>query len=244
MANSVTRQRVANATLLKYASKNRDEGFFCDVTINAGKQTIAANRLVLSCYSRYFEGMFKSQMKERYESAIEIQAVDGQTTKALIDFIYIGSVTINNENVMLLLSGADYFQVQEVKQFCFEYLRTNVSPDNALNILKAATMYENDALKNEVEQYISDHFDEVAQTGDFKSLSKENLIARISNLDKEKVDTALVYNAILFWARHEDYRKADFPQLFKMLDLNKISLDFFEEFILEEDLVTSSFDCQ
>ena len=244
MANSVTRKRIETVSLLEYASINRDEGFFSDITIVAGKQTIAANRLVLSCYSRYFEGMFKSKMKEGYQSVIEIQAVDGQTTKALIDFIYTGSVTINNENVMLLLSGADYFQAQEVKQFCFEFLRTNISPDNALEILKAATLYMNDALKDEVEQYINANFEEVVKTEDFKALSKENLGFWILHLGKKKVDTALIYKAILSWVRHKEDRKTNFADLFKMLDLDLMSLDFFEEFILEEDLVTSSFDCQ
>ena len=245
MASSVTRQRVANVSLLEYASDNRNEGFFSDVTINSGKQTIAANRLVLSCYSRYFEGMFKSKMKERYESVIEIQAVDGQTTKALIDFIYIGFITINNENVMLLLSGADYFQMQEVKQFCFEFLRSHVTSDNALNILKAATMYKNDPLKDEVEQYIGDNFEDVARTEDFKDLSKQSLTARISSLDSNTVNVALIYQAIMSWTRHdEETRKLEFPELFKLLDLTEVSIDFMENFVLEYDLINSNFQCQ
>ena len=59
MATSVTRQRVDILNLLEYANINRDQGYFSDITIVAGNQTIPANRLVLSCYSTYFEGWFK-----------------------------------------------------------------------------------------------------------------------------------------------------------------------------------------
>ena len=245
MANSVTKQRVANASLLEYASQNRDEGFFSDVAINAGKQTIAANRLVLSCFSRYFEGMFKLKMKERYENVIEIQAVDGQTTKALIDFIYTGSITINDENVMLMLSGANYFQMQEVEQFCFEFLRSHVTPDNALDILKASTLYKNHALKDEVEQYISANFTDVARTDDFKELSKQSLTARILNLDSNTVNVALIYKAIISWIQHDkETRKSEFPELFNLFDLTEVSINFMENFVLEDGLVTSDFQCQ
>ena len=245
MANSVTRQRIATASLLEYANKNRDEEFFSDITINAGTESIPANRLVLSCYSRYFEGMFKSRMRERYENIIEIQSVEGEIMKALVDFIYSGSVTINDENVMSLLSGADYLQLHEVKQFCFEFLRSNTTPQNAICILKAATLYKNEALTKEAQQYINTHFDEVAQTKEFLEFSKKNLATNISNTDAELVKATSIYNAILLWIRHdEETRREEFSELFKLVKLSDVPMDFLEEVILEEKLVTTNFECQ
>ena len=184
-------------------------------------------------------------MKKRYESAIKIKALDGQTTKSLINFIYTGSVTIDNENVMLLLLGANYFQTQEVMQFCFEFLRLHVTPDNVLDILKAATLYKNDALKYKVEQYISAYFEDVARTDDFKEFSKESLTARISDSDSNTMNAALIYHAIILWTRFdEESRRSEFPDLFELVDLSHISIDFIENVFLEDGLVTSDFQCQ
>ena len=80
MTFSVTRRRVANTNLLEYASKNRNEEFFNDVTIIAGNEMIPANRLVISNHSKCFEGM----LRLTHENVIEIEAVDGTTMKALI----------------------------------------------------------------------------------------------------------------------------------------------------------------
>ena len=104
MANSVTRQRAMNKSVLEYAKINRDEGCFNDVTITAESESIPANRLILSCYSIYFEKMFKSNMRERYEHVIKIQTIEGQSLKTLIDYIYSGTIDISNDNVMGLLS--------------------------------------------------------------------------------------------------------------------------------------------
>ena len=40
------------------------------------------------------------------ENTIEIETVDGKALKTLIDFIYTSSITINEQNVKDLLSGA------------------------------------------------------------------------------------------------------------------------------------------
>ena len=41
--------------------------------------------------------------------------------KHLIEFIYTGTIAINNDNALDLLSIADYLQIDEAKQFCFEF---------------------------------------------------------------------------------------------------------------------------
>jgi len=241
---SVIRQRVADASMLEYASENRAEGFFNDVTIVVGKKNIPANRLVLSCYSPYFETMFKSTLRERYENIIDIQSVDGTTMKSLIDFIYVGSVIISKENVMNLLSGADYLQLCQVKQFCFEFLRENLAPSNALTYLKAATLYRNDALKEEIQKYIGMNLSVVTPTNEFNELLKEFLISLVSITKRYSASESSIYEAIVTWTRHEQSREIEFPELFESVDLDKVTLDYLEEVVLEEKLVTNSFICQ
>ena len=89
MPDSATRHRVASMNLLEYANKTRNEGFFSDITIVAGNEKIPANRLVLSCCSSYFQGMFKFlERNPTYENDIVIKTVDETALRVLIDFIY------------------------------------------------------------------------------------------------------------------------------------------------------------
>ena len=244
MANSVTRQRTINKSVLEYAKINRNKSWFNDITITAGNESIPANRLILSCYSIYFEKLFKSNMREQYEHVIKIQTIDGQSLKTLIDYIYSGSIVINTQNVMSLLSGADYLQLDDVKQFCFEFLQVTITPNTSLRILEAASLYKNSDLKNEVQRYNSDHLYEVAQSDDFKSYSKPQIMECISNLDHNKARSTSVYQAIITWIYHKKSRKIVFPELFKMVNLNNLDLEFLEETVLEEKLVETNFNCQ
>ena len=63
---------IRQAKLLEYANTKRNTENFNDVTIQAGAESISANRMVLACYSKFFESMFLSQLKEKYQNTVEI----------------------------------------------------------------------------------------------------------------------------------------------------------------------------
>ena len=142
LQGSVTRRRDENAaTLQQYANNKRIADQLNDDTVAAGSESIPANRLVLSCYSKFFESMFLSPMKERYQNEVEIQKFDGKAVRALIDFMYSGKIVINNENVMNVLAVADFLQMENVKQFCFEFLEDNLNINNCLEMVNLSTRY-------------------------------------------------------------------------------------------------------
>ena len=242
MTYSVSRQRVTNANLLEYANKNRNDGYFNDVTIFAGDEMILANRLVLSCYSKYFAGLFRLTPQR----AIEIEAVDGATMKTLIDFIYTGSITIDDLNVESLQSGADFLKLVEVKQFCDNFFQEKAKLHDSFAAFKAAvTLNSEVAHKDEVREYIITHLDKITQTDEFKALSKDDLVSFISSLERSRAKKKSIYQTVITWVHHnEETRRNEFPELFKMIDLNEIGKDFIKNTILNESLVASNLECQ
>ena len=93
--------------------------FFNDFTIKVQNKTFPANRMVLSCYSKFFEKTFQVEMKEKYENSVTIHNMSTKSMQTIIDFIYTGKIVIDNESVIDLLSAADYLFVDEVKQYFF-----------------------------------------------------------------------------------------------------------------------------
>ena len=241
MTFSVTRRRVTNVNLLEYASKNRNEGFFNDVTIFAGNEMIPANRLVLSCQSKYFEGI----LRLTHQNVIEIESVDGTTMKALIDFIYTGSITIDNQNVENLQKGAECFELNEVKQFCDEFVLEKSKLQDSFAHFFAASLNKEVEMKDDIREYVSTHMEELTQTDEFKSLSKVEMISFISNLDQSRVRKTSIYQGVIAWVRHnEETRKTEFFDLFKMINLNEIDKNFIKNTILKERLVEANVECQ
>ena len=221
--------------LLCYALSNRDNGYFEDVTLQAGNSCIAANRLVLSCYSSFFEQMFKSQMKERYLKTIKIEKFDGEAVAKLVDYIYTGKIVINDGNVLNVLVAAHFFGMKDAIGFCFDHLKANLSFENCYELFSLAELYSNQTLKAYVQQYIHENFIEITMFPWFKNFSKAELITFISSLDRSLVAEISVSTAILMWVAH-DYseREADFAYLLKLLNFEKLSATYLKQTFLEE----------
>ena len=241
---SVTRQRHENnAKLLQYANTKRIQGEFNDVTIQAGGQSISANRMVLSCYSKFFESMFSSSLSERYQDTVVIEEFDGESIKILIEFIYTGTIDINIDNVTSLLSTADFLQIGKIKEFCFDFLERDLTVENCLDIWKISNLYNNPSTLKQTYQYICEHFLEIAQKKSFKTLSIIELKLLISSLDRNKVEEMSIYKAILNWVKHDDNRKSDFPDLFEKINFHKLSPGFVAKEVAKESLVKSDLSC-
>ena len=241
----VTRQRVTSPNILEYANEKRGKGTFNNIIIEVGSETIAANRMILSCCSRFFEGMFDLELKEKYHNPVQINGVDGKAVKALVDFLYCGEVEINDENVMELLAASDYLQVGEVKLFCFEFLKSILSINNWFVICRAATLYQHEDLQNHVHAFVSIHLSKVIETIEFKLLSKSDLVSCYSKLDRAHTHEIKIFQGLINWIKYNEVaQKSDFLALFQQfIVLEKVPNELLKSIILKEDLVAKNFEC-
>ena len=228
-----------------YCNDKRNNGSFNDVTIEAGDRTIAANRLILSCCSRFFEAMFDLEMKEKYQNPVQVHGIDGAAVKSVIDFMYNGEVKITSENVMELIAASDYLQVAEVKRSCFEFLESILSSDNWFVVLGAAKSYESEYLQGHVYEYVSSNFDGMVQTDEFKTLPKNDLVSLISKINRKQTNEESIFNGIVTWCRYdEEARKEEFPMLFEdLINLDLISAEYLEDIVLKEEMVSGIIHC-
>ncbi|XP_078486205.1 actin-binding protein IPP-like [Ciona intestinalis] len=67
--------------------------------------------MVLSCYSKYFNTMFNTEMEEKYKDVVEVHGVDAESVEKLVDFMYTGKININTNNVCDLLAVSDFLQM-------------------------------------------------------------------------------------------------------------------------------------
>ena len=239
---SITRHRIEQFHLLNYANQNRILGFFNDITIGVGNQSFSANRLVLSCYSDFFQEKFR--LKADPPESIKIHDVDQKSFKIIIDYIYTGSITINEQNVFNLLSAAHLLKMDDVKEFCFDYLESAINSNNCIKGINLAILYENDVLLNKYNQYLSKHFNEVSQRIEFKNLSAADLASCISNLNRDEVDEMLLFQAIMAWTKHDqENRLDDFAHLFQLIKLNKVSYDDLMFVVSKEQIIRESNTC-
>ena len=242
--NEVIRERPeATNQVLEYADNSRKAGVHTDVCLIAGTKHLRAHRLILSCYSVYFRTMFQTEMTEKYADVVKIEGVNATSLDMLIDFIYTGKICINHQNVFDLLAASDYLQINETKQFCFDFMFNLISVETCFSVLKMADLYQNSDLLNKTFQFISSHFEEISTKTNFKCQSKENILSLLSQLNPTCVDERSVYDAMIEWVKHNENCRGDFAELFQRLDLSKLSSSFLAEIVSTETLIIENHLC-
>ena len=230
--------------LLQCANENRKSGLFNDINIQVGNECFPCNKMVLSCYSTYFQTMFRTEMQERYQDTVELQGFDGKYIKMLIDYMYGEAIVIDDENVVQLLAAADYLQLQDVKDLCIEYFKTDLTIANCLDALKTHVLFKPKLPPDHIYLFISENFDAVSQQEKFRELENNEITTLLENLNKSQICHESIYNAIINWVEHsQDNRKGEFSSLFDFVDLTKVSSVFFNDVVLNNSLFTESEHC-
>ena len=83
------------AKLFQYANVKRTDEKFNDVTTQVGAEIISANRMVLSCYSKFFETELLPTDREQNTLILNKDDLDGKTVRHIIECIYSGPIDKN-----------------------------------------------------------------------------------------------------------------------------------------------------
>ena len=85
-------------------------------------ETFSAHRIVLAATIPYFDLMFSHDMLEARQKEIIIQGIDSSSFESLLNFVYTGEIKISEGNVQSIITSASYFQLDNVKIFCSQFI--------------------------------------------------------------------------------------------------------------------------
>ena len=228
---------------LSYADENRKQERCCDIIIKSESERLFAHKVILSCFSKYFESMFANETSENYETTVEIKDLDSKAVKLIVDYCYTGCIVVDSDNVLQILAAASDLEIEDVKTFCFDFLESGLTLDTCVEIIAAYNYYRPQASLKDAYRFLNDHFHEIYRQENFLKLSIDDLKLILVKLDKTVIEETSKYAAIFKWIKHDEKsRGADLPVLFKFVDLFRINLSFLEN-VAAEPLIKTCNDC-
>uniref|UniRef100_F6QJJ5 BTB domain-containing protein n=1 Tax=Ciona intestinalis TaxID=7719 RepID=F6QJJ5_CIOIN len=238
-----------SSDLLQFANESRQDGCFNDIIVRVGEKNIPANKMVLSCYSKYFNTMFNTEMVEKYKDVVEVHGVDAESVEKLVDFMYTGKININTKNVCDLLAVSDFLQMPSVRKLCIEYLLTTVSPQNCFTIQALADRFTIPKLTEKFNNFVLENYQQVVSGDQVKKLSK-NYVIKLLQLTHDKVSSDLVYTTVMNWVKFDlSSNESYLSEVIKFVDFYKLSSNMLKDVVSVEplirkvgDLVDSLFD--
>lgn len=182
----------------------RRQGKLCDVTLAiVGGARFSAHRIVLAATIPYFSSMLTLGMSEENQKTITINGVEEHALEALINFAYTGVLTVDINTVESVLYGANYFQMDTVKQFCCDFIRKHLNPCNVLGVHNYAQMLMCFTLVERTNSFLHKHFIDVAKSDEFLDLGKDAVIELLSCSELNVANEEEVFRATSNWVMHD-----------------------------------------
>ncbi|KAG5317251.1 BTBD2 protein, partial [Pseudoatta argentina] len=180
-----------------------------DVTFLVGRgaqqQRIPAHKLVLSCGSAVFDAMFNGTLATA-SSEIEVPDVEPAAFLAVLLFLYTDEIQIDPETVMTTLYTAKKYAVAALEKHCVDFLKNNLTSDNAFLLLTQARLFDEPQLASVCLDTI-DRFTTDAFTADgFTDIDIDTLMIVLER-DTLHVRESKLFQAVLRWSEAECVRQ-------------------------------------
>ncbi|KAF6097361.1 speckle type BTB/POZ protein [Phyllostomus discolor] len=152
---------------------------FTDCCLCVAGQEFQAHKAILAARSPVFSAMFEHEMEESKKNRVEINDVEPEVFKEMMCFIYTGKAPNLDKMADDLLAAADKYALERLKVMCEDALCSNLSVENAAEILILADLHSADQLKTQAVDFINYHASDVLETSGWKSMvvSHPHLVA-------------------------------------------------------------------
>ncbi|XP_077974117.1 kelch-like protein 24 [Styela clava] len=204
----------------------------CNFTIQVGDKSFKVHRDLLGAVSKYFKGMFSSNMVEARNGFVIMKDICADAVGQCVDFMYTGEANPSMESVENILYASHLMQLDVLSSICFNFMENNLSVQHCLLVVRLARLYDHTEVQTIAEQFILDNFESLILGEDFLHLSKEELVFYLQKLDKKH---EVVWHAVRRWISNkgekiesellETLHFGEFPYKFLLTDLLNDSLE-------------------
>ncbi|XP_061169051.1 kelch-like protein 24 [Saccostrea echinata] len=218
---------------------------YTDVEIVVESRTFHCHRLILAAMSPYFDAMFSSGMIESQNHKVNIQNVPSSTFNLILQFIYSGTLALDEENVGDVLQTSVMMQIKCLKERCEEFMISKVDIENCIGTWKLAQGHGCHYLTQKSFRFILHYFAEVCQTEDFRTLDVFEVISIISDNDLNVKNEEIVIETVFDWL-HADIcnRKQHIKTLFEHLRLPLLQPEYLLEVVEQNPLIQNETECK
>lgn len=211
-------------SLLSELNTFRKDKLFCDGVIKVDEKQFFIHKAVLSAASPYFHALFSNEWKETSCQEVPLQGVSCECFGFLLDYIYTGSIDVTSDNAEQLLPAGRLFQLDDIVEYCCEFLTSQLTVDNSLGIVAFARHHSCYNLVDTALNYVHRHFEEVCKSEEFLELHSSVLLSLLESDSIKISGEDDVFIALLRWTTYDiKNRYKNFEHLLNHVKLPLVS---------------------
>ncbi|GBO45493.1 TD and POZ domain-containing protein 5 [Araneus ventricosus] len=147
-----------------------------DTELRTSTKTFPAHKGILSARSPVFRRMFTNDMKEKNCGHVDISDLEDDTVHRMLTYVYTDSLEdLQLDSAFKLYAAADKYEILSLKTRCSSFMKENLCPTKACEVLFLADQHQDVDLKCFVQDYILEHDKEVFGSQEWKDFMDTNL---------------------------------------------------------------------
>ncbi|XP_035233755.1 kelch-like protein 28 [Stegodyphus dumicola] len=217
-----------------------DKLFDCCLRSEDGLE-FGAHRVILASRCDYFRGIFSGNFGT--ETKVNLSGISGSILCEILRFLYTGSLTLNEDNIIDIIVSADYFLIDKLLNKCRIYALKHINVNNCLMYFEVAWFVERFSFLTECFRFIQTHFESVVSSHDsnFADLPI-SFVKKFLNLNGVTED--VIWMAAVTWLKKDPVgRQQVLPELLACLCLQNLdeplATEILENPLLKEYLLNS-----
>jgi kelch-like protein 10 len=173
-----------------------------------------------------------------------LPGVTSETMSLILEYVYMRSVDISQENVCTLLVSADYLRMPDLLELCRNFLKNMLTPENCIGIMCFARDYSS-SLEEDARCFLMRNFVHISQQSDeLLELPPEELKAIIGADELNVKSEEVVWDVVLRWINHDrENRKGNIVELIKKVRLGLLDPKFVLENVKDHPNVAGNDEC-
>ncbi|WKX94098.1 hypothetical protein Q1695_011391 [Nippostrongylus brasiliensis] len=237
MPSEFVNEKLPAEILSKLASfKEFDK--FCDVILEGdsglkakseptSSTSVRAHKLVLAAASPYFRDTLSSgSYMESKEIRIVVDDIDDKTLSLLVDYMYNGSLDIDEKNVWALFGAAKILHLDLVRSECLRYLIEHLSTSNWMETADFAKAHNCAELDDAAVLFARKHFWALVESEELLSMDETTFLHFISD---DRLNPK--------WVKHDSSRQASLPNVLVGVRLPLTSREFLLNRVYNEPMM-------
>ncbi|CAL1295010.1 unnamed protein product [Larinioides sclopetarius] len=167
---------LSSAELVKDLKSLYNDAICSDMELRTTTKTFPTHKSILSARSSVFRRMFTNDMKEKNSGQVCIDDLEDDTVYRMLIYMYTDSVeNLQFESAYKLFIAADKYDILSLKSRCSSFLKENLCPENACDVLVLADLHNDDELKSVVQDYIMGKREEIFCSQQWKDFMNTHL---------------------------------------------------------------------
>ncbi len=205
-------------------------GQFSDVTLNVGGKRFPVHKVILAASSTYFQRMFYDESwKECCDNEVKLEETSScqEVFEMFLGYFYSGSVTVSKKTVIPLITLADTYDVQGLKEVCSLSIAKVLLEKCALETAFQWVIFTEQMSMRFLQQTCYDlicfNFDKACNLSGWLALSLEQVLVILERSDVVTSSEYTVFEAVQNWCFNYSVTEKDLHRILSQVQFKNMT---------------------